>query len=205
MMLRSLADHYLRSGSALARRARRIADQLRGAPTLSQLVAEGLELGEGASVGRHAYLETGQPWLISIGAESIISDFSIITTQDARSMPVIGAMRLGRVVIGCRVFVGPGAVILPGTRIGDDSIIDARAVVSGEIPPGSFVSGSPGRVVGDVRAMAEEWRQAAAAGPTWPYEGWNLDAGITPERMRTQRDAVAAASAGYVRAPVTPS
>jgi acetyltransferase-like isoleucine patch superfamily enzyme len=201
-MLRSIADHYLRSHFSVSRVTRRIADQLRGSPTLEQLIVDGLELGEGASVGPHAYLETGPPCLITIGDESIISDFAIIATKAPRSMPIVGAVQLAQVVIGCRVFVGPGAIILPGTRIGDDSIIDVRAVVSGEIPPGAFVSGNPGRIVGDVRAMAEQCRQAAADAPVWPFEGWSLDAGITPERMRTQLDAVAAASEGYVRASV---
>ncbi len=192
-----------RPGLRLARLRRQGADRLRGARTLEQLVADGLELGEGASVDRGAYLDTGRPWLITIGEQSVISDFAVIMAHDARSKSHVGATRLARVVIGRRVFVAPYATILPGTRVGDDSVIDVRSVVSGEIPPGSFVSGNPGRVIGSVQEMAERVREAAASGPTWPYEGWSGDAGITDERKRAQREAVAEASEGFVHAPAS--
>jgi maltose O-acetyltransferase len=178
--------------------------KLRGERTLEQLVADGLELGKDASVARRAYLDPTNPSLITIGEESIVSDFAIIMTQDQRTKVLGGTPRVGRVVIGRRVFVGPRAIILPGTTIADDSVIDVQAVVSGEIPPGSFVSGNPGQIAGDVEAMAGEFSRAAARGPSWPDEGWSAGNGITVEReraQRAQRDALATASNGYVRAP----
>jgi len=175
--------------------------KLRGERTLEQLVADGLEVGRDAAVARRAYVDPTNPSLITIGEESIISDFAIIMTQDPRTKVLGGTTRVGRVVIGRRVFVGPRAIILPGTTIGDDSVIDVQAVVSGEIPPGSFVSGNPGQITGDVKVMAGEARRAADNGPNWPYEGWSSGNGITVERKRAQRDALATASDGYIRAP----
>jgi acetyltransferase-like isoleucine patch superfamily enzyme len=184
---------------SVARLTRRVLGKLRGRPTLEQLAADGLELGDGVTVAPRAYLDPSRPWLISIGEESTISDFAIVMTHDPRTRMLVGATRLGGVVIGRRVFVGLGAIILPGTNIGDDSVIDVRAVVSGEIAPGSFVSGNPGRIVGNVEAMAEACRDAAANRPTWPREGWSSDSGITGERKRAQRNALAEASEGYLR------
>jgi acetyltransferase-like isoleucine patch superfamily enzyme len=160
---RALLD---RAGSSpgLGRPTRRIIDRLRGEHTLEQLVAEGLQLGERVSVARRAYLDPGRPWLIELGDDCVISDFAIILAHEPGPRK-LAAGRLGSVVVGRRVFVAPGAILLPGSRIGDDSIIDVRAVVSGEIPPGSFVSGNPGCVVGDVEAMADQCRRAAAGGP----------------------------------------
>jgi carbonic anhydrase/acetyltransferase-like protein (isoleucine patch superfamily) len=157
-----------RRGSSLSVRqlTRRMIDHLHGEQTLEQLVAEGLQLGERVSVAPRAYLDPDRPWLITIGDESVISDFAIILAHHHGPKP-----RLGRVVIGRRVFIAPSAIILPGTRIGDDSVIDVRAVVSGQIPPGSFVSGNPGRITGDVATMAAECRQAAADGPAGRDKG----------------------------------
>lgn len=50
-------------------------------------------------------------------------------------------------VIGNRVFVGVGAMILPGAVIGDDCVVGAYSVVRGSIPAGSLVVGNPGKVV----------------------------------------------------------
>jgi virginiamycin A acetyltransferase len=50
-------------------------------------------------------------------------------------------------VIGNDVWLGSGATVLPGARIGDGAIVGACAVVSGEVPPYSVVAGNPARVL----------------------------------------------------------
>lgn len=56
------------------------------------------------------------------------------------------------VSIGDDVWIGAGAVILPGARIGDHCVIAAGAVVrGGEVPEWSIVAGVPGKVIGDRR------------------------------------------------------
>ncbi|NRA80942.1 MAG: acyltransferase [Pseudoalteromonas sp.] len=46
---------------------------------------------------------------------------------------------LKKVVIGKGVWVGLGAIILPGTEIGEGCIIGAGSIVHGQIPPYSLV------------------------------------------------------------------
>jgi acetyltransferase-like isoleucine patch superfamily enzyme len=54
------------------------------------------------------------------------------------------------ITIGRNVFIGTGAVILPGTNIGDDAAIGAGAVVKGQIAPGMTVAGNPAK---EIRAI----------------------------------------------------
>jgi maltose O-acetyltransferase len=49
--------------------------------------------------------------------------------------------------IGADVWVGGGALILPGVRIGSRSVIGAGSVVTRDIPEGVFAAGNPCRVV----------------------------------------------------------
>ena len=49
--------------------------------------------------------------------------------------------------IGCDVWVGGGAIILPGVRIGDCAVIGAGSVVTRDVPANTFAAGNPCRVI----------------------------------------------------------
>src|SRR4051812_23297350 len=49
--------------------------------------------------------------------------------------------------IGSDVWVGGGALILPGVRIGSRSVIGAGSVVTRDVPAGVFAAGNPCRVI----------------------------------------------------------
>ncbi len=51
------------------------------------------------------------------------------------------------IVLGRRVWVGAGVVIVPGVTVGDDAIIAAGAVVTKDVPPRTLVAGIPARPV----------------------------------------------------------
>lgn len=73
-------------------------------------------------------------------------------------------------VIGHDVWVGTGATILPGARIGSGTIVAAGAVVSGEIPPYSIVGGNPARIIRARFDAATVSRLLAIAWWNWPIE-----------------------------------
>ena len=55
-------------------------------------------------------------------------------------------LEFGRPVrIGSDVWIGGGAIILPGVTVGDDAIIGAGAVVTRTVRPGTTVMGNPAR------------------------------------------------------------
>jgi maltose O-acetyltransferase len=54
------------------------------------------------------------------------------------------------VEIGSDVWVGGGAIILPGVHIGDRCVIGAGSVVTRDIPEGVFAAGNPCRVVREI-------------------------------------------------------
>ena len=54
------------------------------------------------------------------------------------------------IAIGADVWVGGGALILPGVRIGSCSVIGAGSVVTRDIPDGVFAAGNPCRVIREI-------------------------------------------------------
>lgn len=53
----------------------------------------------------------------------------------------------GRTIVGNDVWIGHGAIILAGVKIGDGSIIAAGSVVTKDVPPATIVGGNPAKVI----------------------------------------------------------
>jgi serine O-acetyltransferase len=95
----------------------------------------GIKLDYTVKVGRRVKIEHFGGMII--GARSIGDDVVIRqnTTMGIRSMADLN----GKPVIGDRVDIGAGAVIVGNVVIGSDSIIGANSVVAFDVPAGSFV------------------------------------------------------------------
>jgi maltose O-acetyltransferase len=69
--------------------------------------------------------------------------------------PLNAELRRGKefgkpIEIGSDVWVGGGALILPGVRIGSRSVIGAGSVVTRDIPEGVLAAGNPCRVIREI-------------------------------------------------------
>lgn len=48
--------------------------------------------------------------------------------------------------IGSNVWIGGGAILLPGVTVGDDAVIGAGSIVTRDVPTGAKVFGNPARI-----------------------------------------------------------
>jgi maltose O-acetyltransferase len=86
---------------------------------------------------------------VAIGDRTQIGPGVQILTADHPRDPATRAsgLELGRPVrIGRNVWIGAGAIILPGVSIGDDALIGAGSVVTRDMPAGAVAFGNPARV-----------------------------------------------------------
>src|ERR1044071_9157071 len=111
-------------------------------------------LGAHSSVWYHSVLR-GDINRIVVGHHSNIQDNSVLHLADDYPCIIGNYVTVGHsaIVHACTVgdecLIGMGATILDGAVIGEQSIIGANALVTQftQIPPGSLVLGSPGKVV----------------------------------------------------------
>lgn len=54
------------------------------------------------------------------------------------------------------VFIGLGAIILPGVKIGSNSIVAAGSVVTKDVPHNSVVGGNPAKVIGSFEDLLKK-------------------------------------------------
>ncbi|MEV4682774.1 acyltransferase [Streptomyces kurssanovii] len=140
-----------------------------------------LTLGDGVVLGRgsHVIADTR----VTIGSDTYCGPYVYITSTnhsyDDPHEPVGKQWpRTDPVSIGPGCWLGTGAVILPGARLGRNVVVAAGAVVRGEVPDHSVVAGAPARVV-------RRWDEA---------DGWQpplrtpapvpIPEGVTPEQLR---------------------
>ena len=114
----------------------------------------GCKVGEGTRfVGR---AQVGDdPFLVEIGSDCLISNDVSFLAHDG-GVKVLNGLgyfngqrmdKMARIKIGNNCFIGCGAVILGGVRIGDNVIIGTRSIVTKDIPSGTVAAGMPAKVI----------------------------------------------------------
>ena len=133
---------------------------------------ENIEIGDNVYVGHGAYLKAyyknklvigsnvwiGQETFLHAGGGMVIKDgvgigpyVKILTLnhiEEDKDKPVLySPQEYKRVVVGYGADIGIGSVILPGVKIGKNSIIGAGAVVTKDVPDYSVAIGVPAKVI----------------------------------------------------------
>jgi len=137
-----------------------------------------LQIGSGTAYSL-ANLDGIAPQLVRIGKDCILAPHCVVICHDASYVPTLGRYRFAPVEIGDRVFIGFGAVVMPGLTIGSDSVIGAGAVVTKDVPPNTVVAGVPARPIGS-------WPPA-----TLPPESEMVEPTFPRGHMPTRRDILA--------------
>ena len=112
------------------------------------------EYGYNVKLGRRAFVNSGGAFLdcapIVIGDDfqcgpgvQLLTPMHPMDAAERRS----GVEWAKSIRIGNDVWIGGGALVLPGVTIGDRSIVGAGSVVVHNVPPESLVVGNPARIV----------------------------------------------------------
>lgn len=122
-------------------------------------------------LGAQVHLDNEFPELVTIGRHVTIAfgaklfcHYDPPQTLHQRYTPAAQAP----VRVGENVFIGAGALVLPGVTIADWVVVGAGAVVTKDVPAFAIAVGNPARIVGDVRQGLRPLAAGAAEAPRPP-------------------------------------
>lgn len=84
--------------------------------------------------------------LLQLGEDCMIAQYADLRNSDSHALYDAAGARMNPprdIMLGRHVWVGLGACIFKGARIGDGAVIGARALVNGPIPPATLAYGVP--------------------------------------------------------------
>ena len=112
---------------------------------------EGLvEIGDKTVFGQECTISAYQR--VRIGEQCVIADRAMFIDFDHGVTEVDRPIRVQGIykrdtVVGSNVWVGYGACVLRGVRVGDNSVIGTNAVVTKDVPANAVVGGVPARIL----------------------------------------------------------
>jgi acetyltransferase-like isoleucine patch superfamily enzyme len=101
-------------------------------------------LGQECTISAYQHVRIGEQCVIADRAMFI--DFDHGTVEVERPIRIQGIYKRD-VDVGSNVWIGYGACILRGVKVGDNSVIGTYAVVTKDVPANSVVGGIPARVI----------------------------------------------------------
>jgi acetyltransferase-like isoleucine patch superfamily enzyme len=101
-------------------------------------------LGQECTISGYQHIRIGEQCVIADRAMFIDFDHGVVDTE--RPIRLQGIYKR-EVEVGSNVWIGYGACILRGVRVGDNSIIGTNAVVTKDVPANAVVGGVPARVI----------------------------------------------------------
>lgn len=139
--IQTLADPPKKATRRGLNRLHRLRQVLVAAKRLFYVRGLGMDIHPSAEFSLSARLDRTFPIGVHIGRNSYVAFEACILTHD-RTRGLYLHTEIGR---DC--FIGGRAMVLPGVKVGQGSIVAAGAIVTKDVPPRCIVAGNPAKVI----------------------------------------------------------
>lgn len=130
-------------------------------PERALVIGDRCVIGARSSIIAHAGIDIGDD--VWFGEDVFVTDanhsYEDVTAPIGRQIADAEPVSIGN-----GSWVGHGAIVLPGARVGSHVVVAAGAVVRGDVPDHCVVAGSPARIVRR-RGEDGQWRRVVRPSP----------------------------------------
>jgi acetyltransferase-like isoleucine patch superfamily enzyme len=108
------------------------------------IIGDKTVLGQDCTISAYRHVRIGEQCVIADRAMFIDFDHGIVEVE--RPIRVQG-IYMRDVDVGSNVWIGYGACILRGVKVGDNAVVGTNAVVTADVPANAVVGGVPAHVI----------------------------------------------------------
>lgn len=113
-------------------------------------------VNQGATVVAHCGIE--------IGDDTLIGEFSALYDTNHHAVDAKHPTKSAPIAIGSNVWLGRNVTVLPGSSIGDHTVVATGSVVSGNLPPCVLAAGNPAQPVKTLD-VPKGWKRNGRSAP----------------------------------------
>ena len=176
---------------------RSIIYRFRGEYTTEKLMKMGMKVGKNFYRLNGVILDPAHCWLIEIGDDVTLAPRVHILAHDASTVHYLGYAKIGKVVIGNKVFIGSDTVVLPNVCIGNNIVVGANSTVTRDLESGYVYAGNPARKICSIEEFVEKNRNLMRTVPCYNEE-YTLRKNINVEKKKQITEELSG-SFGFVR------
>lgn len=86
-----------------------------------------------------------------IAHEVVIADAWLALPDHGKAFPIKSKQVRQEITIGSNAWIGAGAILLGGTRIGEGAVVGAQTVIDFDVPDYAVVAGNPAKIIKKMR------------------------------------------------------
>lgn len=125
-----------------------------------RLRTSGARVGKNVFLGEQVYIELENAKYLTIDDGVVVAAFSKIILHDSSLNNVNGFDLLyGKVHLGRNAYIGADVMILPGSDVGENTIVGAGSLVKGVLKPNSVYFGRPAKYYCSLSELTKKWQQ----------------------------------------------
>jgi acetyltransferase-like isoleucine patch superfamily enzyme len=125
-----------------------------------RLIKRGANIGKNVFLGFNVFIEAGSEYLLTIEDDVVVAAFSRFIFHDSSLLNVRRYnIQFGKIILRRNCYIGVDTLILPGSEVGENTIVGAGSLVKGYLKPNSVYVGRPAEYYCSVAELQREWEK----------------------------------------------